>query len=131
MKLNKKTDTAIQILLYLRNNNYVADKFKSAHQMSDTLGLSYNNIRKILSELNELGFIVSKLGKDGGIALDQNYNHISIKTLLIQFETEDKTNNKINCDICTITPSCRFIHITQMALINFYNTYSNIYLDDL
>lgn len=131
MKLSKKTDIAIQVLLYLRNHDYVNDKYFSAHQLSTDLDVSYNNIRKIFSTLSELGFTQSKLGQNGGVSLTRDYNSISIKVLLMEFEEFNNKDQRINCDICNITPSCNFIHITQIALTNFFNTYEQVYLDDL
>lgn len=131
MKLSKKSDIAIQVLLYLRNHNYIDDNYFSAHQISEDLEVSYNNIRKIFSSLNELGFTHSKLGQNGGVALTSDYNQVSIKLLLMEFEEFNTKEARINCDICNITPSCSFIHITRAALMNFFNTYEHVYLDDL
>lgn len=131
MKLSKKSDIAIQVLLYLRNNNYVGDSYYSAHQISSELNVSYNNIRKIFGSLNELGFTKSKLGQNGGVALANDYNSVSIKLLLIEFEEFNGNNAKINCAICNITPSCSFVHITRKALYNFFNTFETVFLDDL
>lgn len=131
MKLSKRSDIAIQILLYLRNNKYINVNFKSAQEMSSDLNLSYNNIRKILSILNDLGYIHSKLGQNGGIALTPTYNQISIKFLLLELEEFEANKSKINCEVCNITPSCKFVNITRFALMNFFNTYTNVYLDDL
>lgn len=131
MKLNKKTDIAIQALLYLRNNNYINENYFSAHQLSAELNISYNNLRKIFRTLNEMGFIHSKLGQNGGVALTTNYNQLSIKQLLIEFEDFKHEQQRINCEICNITPSCSFVHITRTALINFFNTFEHVTLDDL
>lgn len=131
MKLNKRTDIAIQVLLYLRNNNYVEDNHFSGHQISSDLQVSYNTIRKVFATLNELGFTQSRLGQNGGVSLTKDYNQISIKSLLIEFEQFGAKYGKLNCEICNITPSCSFVHITYQALTNFFNTYQNIYLDDL
>lgn len=131
MKLNKKTDVAIQVLLYLRNNNKIEPNYCSAHTMSNELDVSYNNIRKIISSLNELQITTSKLGQTGGISLSENYNDISIMDVLVEFEEFDPFNSQINCSICNITTSCSFDHITKRALINFFHTYKLVYLNDL
>lgn len=131
MKLSKKTDIAIRVLLYLRNNNHIEEQYYSAHQISSDLDVSYNNIRKIISILNELGFTQSKLGQNGGVALAASYNKVSIKSLLIKFEEYDSNQSRINCSTCNITTSCNFDHLTKIALTNFFQTYNNVYLDDL
>lgn len=131
MKISKKSDVAIRVLLFLRNKNYIEDNFYSAHLISSELDVSYNNIRKIFSSLNELGFTKSKLGQNGGVTLKRDYNKISIKKLLIEFEEFDSNQSRINCDTCNLTPTCQFDHITKLALINFFNTYQDVYLDDL
>ncbi|WOO87295.1 Rrf2 family transcriptional regulator [Mollicutes bacterium LVI A0039] len=131
MKISKKSDIAIRVLLYLRNQNYIEPQFVSAHKISSDLDVSYNNIRKIFSILNDLGFTKSKLGQNGGVALAADYNQVSIKALLVVFEEFDSKQSRINCDTCHITPTCRFEHITMQALGNFFNTYQSIFLDDL
>lgn len=131
MKINKKTDIAIRVLLHLRNNKYIGDNIYSAHLISTELDVSYNNIRKIISTLNDLGFTKSKLGQNGGVSLQANYNQVSIRGLLMTFEEFEEDNSKINCTTCKITTSCNFDHITKIALLNFFNTYTHVYLDDL
>lgn len=131
MKLSKRSDIAIQVLLYLRNHNYIGENYFSAHQISADLDVSYNNIRKIFSTLNEMEMTHSKLGQNGGVALTATYNQVSIKRLLVEFEEFGQSGSRINCEICNITPSCSFIHITRTALTNFFNTFEDVYLDDL
>lgn len=131
MKLSKKSDTAIQVLLYLRNNNYKYSNYYSTHQISKDLNVSYSNIRKILIKLNDLGIIDSKLGQSGGVSLAENYNTISIKTLLLNFEDVAIGQSKFNCEQCSITPSCRFLKQLALANENFFNTFEHIYLDNL
>ncbi len=131
MKINKKTDLAIQILLYLRNNNIIEPTYTSANLVSEQLGISYNHLRKIIVDLNSIGFINTKLGKNGGITLSQTYDRVSLKTLLVAMEEFELNKNVINCNTCNITTSCKFDHITHLALVNFYNTYEHLNLNDL
>ncbi len=131
MKLSKRTDIAIRVLLYLRNNKYIAENYISAHQISTDLEVSYNNIRKIISSLNDLGFTMSKLGQNGGVSLTADYNQVSIMQVISFFEEFEKNKSKIDCNACNITSSCNFDNITKLATFNFFKTYKNVYLDDL
>lgn len=131
MKISKKTDIAIRVLLYLRNNHYVSPNFVSAHLISSELDVSYNNIRKIFSTLSELGFTESRLGQNGGVSLSRDYQQISIMKLLIVFEEFDVNDSRINCATCNIKTSCSFDNLTSQALLNFFMTYKDIYLDNI
>ncbi len=131
MKLSKRTDSAIRILLYLRNNKYIDEHYISAHQISDDLEISYNNIRKIVSSLGELGFTTSRLGQNGGVALTKDYNQVSLMPVISLFEQHDKISSQLACSTCNITTSCNFDNITKLATYNFFKTYKHVYLDDL
>lgn len=94
MKLSKRTDIAIRVLLYLRNNKYIAENYISAHQISTDLEVSYNNIRKIISSLNDLEFTMSKLGQNGGVSLTTDYNQVSLMKAISFFEEFEKKQVK-------------------------------------
>ncbi len=131
MKLSKRTDNAIRVLLYLRNNSYIEENYISGHQISTDLEVSYNNIRKIISALNDLGFTTSRLGQNGGVSLHTNYNQVSLMKAISFFEEYEKDKSKLSCNTCNITSSCNFDNITKLATFNFFKTYKNVFLDDL
>lgn len=131
MKISKKTDISIRILLYLRNENKIVPNYISANQIAAHLDISYNHIRKIISDLNELGLIDSKLGKSGGIALCHEYNIIPIKELLLKMEDYVASSTRIDCSTCNYNSECHFDSLVNRGLLSFFDTFANTYLDDL
>ncbi len=131
MKISKKTDIAIKILLHMRNYQIVTPTYVSAHKIALELNVSYNHIRKIISDLNDLGFIDSRLGKNGGIALATDYNSISFEKLLLKLEEHQPVTTKVECNACMYITKCSFDTFINRGLDQFFASFSEVYLDDI
>lgn len=127
MKVNKKTDLAIRILKYLIENE--TDDFTSGNTISQQLNISYNHLRRIVPVLNEVGFTVSKHGKDGGIKLTSNATTISIEQLLLKTEITEGCIN--DCETCVFNRTCTFEKHSKQAALLFCSYFKEIYLQDL
>lgn len=127
MKISKKTDLAIRILKYLVDKQSL--DFISANIIARDLNISYNHLRRIIPLLNQLGFIESKLGKDGGIKLKQKSFSIPLSTLIKITEVNDTCIN--DCTNCIFNRNCHFEEHTNNALNLFCEYFDHIYLSDL
>lgn len=127
MKINKKTDLAIRILKYL--NTQKENSYISGNLISQELDISYNHLRRIVPLLNELGYTISKQGKDGGICLSKQAYTIPLESLLLKTELVDGCIN--DCTGCVFNKKCTFEKHTKQAVTLFCNYFEDIYLNDL
>lgn len=127
MKVNKKTDLAIRILKHLYLNNQ--DQYQSGNIIAQDLEISYHHLRRIVPILNELGFTISKYGKDGGIKLTTDATTIPIEKLLLKTEVSRDCIN--DCQTCIFNNNCTFEAHTQKAVKLFCNYFKDIYIQDL
>ncbi len=127
MKVNKKTDLAIRILKYLIAEN--DGQFHSGSELSTTLNVSYNHLRRVTPILNELGYTNSKLGKDGGIKLTADAFNIPLSKLMLLTELDEHCIN--DCDNCPFNSNCQFEIHSRKALAAFCHYFDDVYLSDL
>lgn len=127
MKVNKKTDLAIRILKYLVAHNN--QEFIAGSIIADELSISYNHLRRIAPLLNRLGFIESKMGKEGGMRLSKNAMAIPLRYLMQATELSSDCIN--DCATCPFNDNCRFEKHTKLALQAFCDYFANIYLNEL
>ena len=67
MRLNKSTDYAIQMLLYLTK----AGKTVSSSKLAAAIGVSHRYLLQISAKLRAAGFIRAAHGPSGGVALEK------------------------------------------------------------
>ena len=67
MRLNKSTDYAIQMLLYLAK----AGKTVSSSKLAAAIGVSNRYLLQISAKLRAAGFIRAAHGPSGGVALEK------------------------------------------------------------
>ena len=93
MRLNKSTDYAIQMLLYLAK----AGKTVSSSKLAAAMGVSHRYLLQISAKLRAAGFIRAALGSSGGLALEKAPEEISLYDVILGMEGVVQTG-----DICGI-----------------------------
>ena len=87
MQLNRSTDYAIQMLVYLAK----AGKIVSSSKLAATIGVSHRYLLQISAKLRAAGFIRAAHGPSGGLALDKAPEEISLYDGILGMEGIIKT----------------------------------------
>ena len=82
MQLNRSTDYAIQILLYLAK----AGKTVSSSRLAAAIGVSHRYLLQISAKLRAAGFIRAAHGPSGGLVLIKHPDKISLYDVIISME---------------------------------------------
>ena len=93
MQLNRSTDYAIQMLLYLAK----AGKTVSSSKLAAAIGVSHRYLLQISAKLRAAGFIRAAHGPSGGLALEKAPEEISLYDVILGMEGTVQTG-----DICGI-----------------------------
>ena len=87
MQLNRSTDYAIQILLYLAK----AGKTGSSSRLAAAIGVSHRYLLQISAKLRAAGFIRADHGPSGGLKLDKAPEEISLYDIILSMEGAVRT----------------------------------------
>ena len=82
MQLNRSTDYAIQMLLYLAK----ARKTVSSSKLAATIGVSHRYLLQISAKLRAAGFIRAVHGPSGGVKLAKAPEKISLYDIILSME---------------------------------------------
>ena len=82
MQLNRSTDYAIQMLLYLAK----AGKTVSSSKLAAAIGVSHRYLLQISAKLRAAGFIRAAHGPSGGLKLVKAPEEISIYDVILEME---------------------------------------------
>ena len=82
MQLNRSTDYAIQMLVYLAK----AGKTVSSSKLAAAIGVSHRYLLQISAKLRAAGFIRAAHGPSGGLALDKAPDEISLYDVILGME---------------------------------------------
>ena len=87
MQLNRSTDYAIQMLLYLAK----AGKTVSSSKLAAAIGVSHRYLLQISAKLRAAGFIRAAHGPSGGLNLDKAPEKISLYDIILSMEGAVRT----------------------------------------
>ena len=112
MQLNRSTDYAIHMLVYLAK----AGKTVSSSKLAAAIGVSHRYLLQISAKLRAAGFIRAAHGSSGGLALEKAPEEISLYDVILGMEGVVQTG-----DICGIPSD----EISQVMLM-LKNEYRNV-----
>ena len=87
MQLNRSTDYAIQMLLYLAK----AGKTVSSSKLAAAIGVSHRYLLQISAKLRAAGFIRAAYGSSGGLKLVKDPDEISLYDIILSMEGAVRT----------------------------------------
>ena len=87
MQLNRSTDYAIQMLLYLTK----AGKTVSSSKLAAAIGVSHRYLLQISAKLRAAGFIRAAHGPSGGLKLAKAPEEISLYDIILSMEGAVRT----------------------------------------
>ena len=82
MQLNRSTDYAIQMLVYLAKNGQTL----SSTKLAASLGISHRYLLQISSKLRAAGFILAVRGPSGGLKIFKNPEEIGLYDVILSME---------------------------------------------
>ena len=82
MQLNRSTDYAIQMLVYLAKNGQTL----SSTKLAASLGISHRYLLQISSKLRAAGFILAVRGPSGGLKIFKNPEESSLYDVILSME---------------------------------------------
>lgn len=123
MRLNKQTDFAIRVLMYLGVNRH---KLSTITDISESFTMPRNHLMKIVNKLANLEYINTFRGKGGGMELKMKMSEISLGQVMRDFEATDSVIDCPTMD-CPLVGKCEFKGIlseAETAFVKVLDKYS-------
>ncbi len=120
MRLTKKTDYCLRVLIFLQKN----DERVKIQDIANSYQISKNHLSVAVNQLSELGYINSTSGPNGGIEFNKKYADKTVGDLVSvieEFDIVECFNEKSNT--CTLSSSCKLKSMISNA--------SKAFIDDL
>lgn len=128
MRLTRKTDYCLRVLIFLQKN-----KAKVRIQdIADAYNISKNHLSVAVNKLSELGYIISTQGPKGGIQFNPSVKNNTLADLVAKIENFDivecfdSKNNK-----CNISSHCKLKKIFHKSNIAFLDELKRYKISDL
>lgn len=116
MQLNKFTDYALRILIYIAQPR---DMPYTIAEIAEDLHVSKNHLVKIVHFMGKQNWLITSRGKDGGIGLNPEALEIPLGQIVRILQGE---NPIVECNTppCVLRPKCGLKGILDQALEQFY-----------
>tara|TARA_R110002073_G_scaffold111276_2_gene247824 strand:- start:182 stop:604 length:423 start_codon:yes stop_codon:yes gene_type:complete len=127
MRINRYTDYAYRVLMYLAVNN---SERATMAGIASYYGISHEHLRKVVHQLSTLGYINTYIGKGGGMELKKAPAKINLGKVFMEFEG---INPLIDCygANCPLRASCDLNHVFAKAQRAFLDEVKQHTLADL
>ena len=128
MRLTKKTDYCIRVLIYLQKNGgrvKIQDIARSYH-------ISKNHLSVAVNRLAELDYIVTTQGPKGGIEFNKGSENRTMGKLIAELEDFDIVecfDEKRNS--CSLSPKCRLKNMLTKSTAAFVDELNRYKVKDL
>lgn len=128
MQLNKQTDYALRILIYLAM--MAGNHLVTVDELSRKLNIARNHLTKIVSKLSKLRYIYTFRGTRGGMKIHPRAYEHDIARIIEEFEP---TFSVVECNIsdCKMTGLCEFRNVLDKASNQFIKSLRQYTLNDL
>ncbi|GAA5186917.1 Rrf2 family transcriptional regulator [Acinetobacter kookii] len=116
MQLNKFTDYALRILIYIAQPR---DMPYTIAEIAQDLHVSKNHLVKIVHFMGKQNWLITTRGKGGGIALNPEALEMPLGQIVRILQGE---NQIVECNTppCVLRPQCGLKGILDLALEQFY-----------
>ena len=128
MQLNKQTDYAIRVLIYLAMMD--CKQLVTADELVRKLNIARNHLTKIVSKLSKLRYIYTFRGTRGGMKIHPRAYEVDLYWIVSGFEP---TFTVVECNTsdCPMTGLCEFKKILDKASAQFTKTLRQYRLNDI
>jgi Rrf2 family nitric oxide-sensitive transcriptional repressor len=130
MHLTRFTDNALRCLILLGLEN---ERPTPVPEIASRMGISYEQLVKIVQRLSSLGYVETTRGRHGGVRLAVDPESLSIGTVIRQCEENLALVDCFNCarSTCPIAPACRLAGLLDDALSAFFKVLEKRTLADV
>ncbi len=127
MQLNKFTDYALRILMYISRPR---DLPYTIAEIAQDLHVSQNHLVKIVHFMGKQDWIVTTRGKGGGIRLNPSSMQLTLGQIVRTLQSQ---NQIVECNSppCVLRSSCGLKSILDQALDQFYQSLDQYRLQDV
>jgi Rrf2 family nitric oxide-sensitive transcriptional repressor len=128
MQLNKQTDYALRVLVYLASINN--QQLVQIDDIAERFKIARNHLTKIVSKLAKLGYIITYRGIGGGMKLNLDALNLRLDQIVSKFEPSFEV---IDCEhlACPMIGMCNLKHILDSASSQFVAKLAQYKLCDL
>lgn len=128
MRLNRKTDYCLRVLIYLQLN-----PGKSRIQdIADSYGISKNHLSVAVNKLSELNLILSTQGPKGGIEFNPTAAETNIADVITKIEAFDIVDCfEVEGKSCSLNPRCKLKKMLSNATDSFISELKTYKIKDL
>lgn len=129
MHLTTHTDYSLRLLIYLQA---FAPEPVSVREVSEAYGISGNHLAKVAQRLTQLGWVISRRGRGGGLVLGPNAAGLKLGQVI---RTLEPSTALAECHTahsqCPIEPVCHLKSILSEAQQAFFTALDQYTLGDL
>jgi Rrf2 family nitric oxide-sensitive transcriptional repressor len=128
MRINKKTDYCLRVLMYLQQN---PGKTK-IQDIADRYNISKNHLSVAANKLSEYGHIISTKGPKGGIEFNPASAERTVGEVITQIESFDVAECfEMEKNTCSLNPRCKLKKMLKTATKSFVAELHNYKIKDL
>ncbi|NVK43028.1 MAG: Rrf2 family transcriptional regulator [Oceanospirillaceae bacterium] len=123
MQLNKQTDYAVRVLIYLGTASET--ERCTVSEMSEILGVSANNLAKIVNRFANQGMITTVRGRNGGMQIKPETLDYPLGDLVTMFEPDCELADCSHAN-CNLAEQCGWRDVlagSREAMIAHMNRY--------
>lgn len=128
MQLNKFTDYALRILMYVSQPR---DTPYTIAEIAQDLYVSQNHLMKIAHFMSKQEWIIATRGKGGGIRLNPTTLNLRLGEIVRILQGEAHTVVECNTPPCVLRSNCGLKGILDQALQQFYQSLNQYTLADV
>lgn len=130
MRVTKRTNIAIRVLMYCADNS---GRLVTKSEIATRCSASENHVAQVVNQLGQLGFLKTHRGRNGGLELARVPNEICIGEVFRAVEVAVPATECTNdCDsTCPLMAACRLRHALAEACEAFYAQLDALSLDML
>ena len=131
MRLLRSTDLALRVLMRLV---VAGDSHPTTRAVSTAMDVPYTHAAKIVAQLQHMGLLTARRGRNGGLALTEEGRTASVGALVRAFEGEGEV---VDCEgmgavaTCPLSSGCRLRGALRQAQEAFYATLDPITVQDI
>lgn len=128
MQLTQHTDFALRTLMYAAMHT---DRLVNITEIANYYAISRTHLAKVVATLTQTGYLQGVRGKNGGLKLAKEPQHINVGELVLALEPLDIVECLGSKNTCLIAPSCTLKNALAQAKQAFIDSLKAYTLADL
>lgn len=127
MRLSLFTDNSLKVLMYVASHT---EQRCTRNEIAEYFDLSVEHLRKVIHQLNILGYLNTFSGRNGGIEMAMSAKDIKLGDVI---RNTEKQIAMFDCEgqNCRLLPSCSLNHVLYEAQQAFFNELEKHNLENL